>query len=1049
MHLFRFKSLVLLFLTAGLISQAIAGTTGKITGRVTDKRTAAGLPGANVMLPGTTLGAITDMEGYYTILHIPPGTYNINTSMVGYGKITVAEVRVLIDQTSRVNVELTEAALEGESVTVVAERRVVKEDVATSVSAVTSTEIQTLPMTTVNEIVGLQAGVEGGLVIRGGGAEEALFQMDGMTLRDPRTNQPITGVALSAVKEVSIERGGFNAEYGQVRSGLINVVTREGGSDSYSGSLTLKYAGAAAKNFGLSPFDPDSYFLRSYLDDAVAWTGTENGAWDYYTQAQYPQFDGWNVISERLLSDDNPANDLSPAAVQRLFRWQHRKKEITDQPDYNIDGGLGGPVPFIGKKLGNLRFFTSYRQQREMLLVPLTRDDYRDYDWSWQLTSDITPEMKLRLSGLLGKSLTIARNGADQAYSTQYVRSPADITSYTSQMNMAHLASLLFSDSYLSLADVSHSTLAAKLTHTISTTTFYETSLEHIRRGYDTRPTAARDTSAVYNIIPGYSVNEAPYGYSPFAGNGEGDGMFFGGHTSTARDASKVSSTTFKFDISSQLNRQNLVKSGVEFVYNDLNLDFGTESIAFPYRNRSIKQHNQPLRGAFYLQDKLETQGFILNAGLRLDYSNANADWIDLDPFAKSYFSSRYSESKEYQSQKAKSRLYLSPRLGISHPITVNSKLFFNYGHFTQLPTYEQLFLVSRGPANEVTSYGDPSLLFAKTISYELGFDYSLANTYLVQLAAFYHDISDQLSSTVFQSADRAVNYIAANNNSYEDIRGFEATLRKSTGAWLTGFMNYTYQVSTLGHFGKAYLYEDPSEQRAYDRETSSLYQERPIPSPYARASLTLAAPRTFGPRLFDHHLLGDLRLNVIGDWRAGWWSTWNPNKQPAISQNVQVVDWTNLRLRFSKTVDMGKREFTFFMDVENLLNTRRLNLNSFSGPLDYDAYFNSLHLPKSLAFDNMTGEDRVGDYRKDGVDFQPLEQTGSIEGFTDPRAGAIYYDLQTKKYMEFVDSAWKEVSKSRMDRIIADKAYIDMPNHDAFNFLNPRRIFFGLTLAF
>ena len=1049
MNFCRFRTLISLLFFIGLVSQGHAGTTGKISGRVTDKGSAAALPGVNIVLQGTSLGAITDVEGYYTILHIPPGTYTLSASMLGYAKTTVSEVRVLIDQTSRVHVELAETALEGESVTVVAERRVVKEDVATSVAAVSATEIQTLPMTSVNEIVGLQAGIESGLVIRGGGAEEALFRLDGRPLRDPRTNQPITGIALSAVKEISVERGGFNAEYGQVRSGLINIVTREGNTSAYNGMLTVKYAGAAAKNFGVSPYDPNSYFLRSYMDPEVCWSGTENGAWNYYTQAQYPQFDGWNVISERLFADDDPANDLTPTAAQRLFRFQHRKKEITDQPDYNNDVGFGGPVPFIGRSLGNLRFFTSYRMQREMLLIPLTRDDYRDYDWSWQLTSDIKPAMKLRLSGLSGKSFTIARNGTEQAYSTQYVRSGNDITSLTNQMNQAHLASLLFSDSYLSLADVSHATIGAKLTHTISTSTFYETSIEYLQRHYDTRPTGLRDTSPRFTILNDYKVDEAPFGFSPVAASGIGDGMFFGGHTSTARDASKVFSTTLKFDISSQLNRQNLIKSGIEFVYNDLDLNYGVESIAFPFANRYIRQHFKPLRGAFYVQDKLETQGFILNGGLRLDYSNANTDWIALDPFAKDYFSALYSGSKSYKSESAKTRLYVSPRLGISHPITVNSKLFFNYGHFTQLPTYEQLFLVSRGPSNEVTSFGDPSLLFAKTISYELGFDYSIVNAYLIQLAAFYHDIADQLSTTVYQSADRSVNYIAANNNSYEDIRGFEATLRKTTGAWWSGFVNYTYQVSTLGHFGEAYIYQDPSEQRAYNRETTSLYQERPIPSPYARASIVFTVPRQLGPELFGHHLLGDLRLNLIGDWRAGWWSTWNPKKRPAISQNVQVVDWYNFRLRLSKTVAFSKREFTLFVDVDNLLDTRRLNLNSFSGPLDYNAYFNSLHLPESIAYDNLAGKDRVGEYRKEGVKFQPIEQVGTIEGFTDPRPGAIYYDIAAKKYMEFVDAQWTTVDQGRMNRILEDKAYIDMPNHDAFNFLNPRRIFFGLTLAF
>ena len=79
-----------------------------------------------------------------------------------------------------------------------------------------------------------------------------LFQMDGVTLRDPRNNQPITGVALSAVQEVSVERGGFNAEYGQVRAGIVNVVTKEGASSAYHGNIIAKVSPPTQKYYDIS-----------------------------------------------------------------------------------------------------------------------------------------------------------------------------------------------------------------------------------------------------------------------------------------------------------------------------------------------------------------------------------------------------------------------------------------------------------------------------------------------------------------------------------------------------------------------------------------------------------------------------------------------------------------------------------------------------------------------------------------------------------------------------------------------------------------------------
>ena len=1037
-----------LFLSLVFVQLIMAGTTGKIAGRVIDKATGKPLMGANVFVVSTSMGAAADANGDYTILHVPPGVYSVRASVIGYTTVTVTQVQVRIDQTARVNFELAQEVVAGQTVTIVAERKPVKKDVSTSVASLSGNEVRELPLNTVKDVVGLQAGVEAGMVIRGGNADEALFQVDGITLRDPRTNQPMTGIALSAVKEVSVERGGFNAEYGQVRSGIVNVVTREGSKNRYSGTITLKYGPPAAKHFGISPFDPNSMLLRPYLDDAVCWTGTKSGGWDYYTQRQYKEFKGWNAVSKELLTNNDPTDDLSPAAAQRLFMWQHRKHEVTNQPDYDIDAGFGGPVPFVSKKLGNLRFFTSYRRERDMLLIPLTRDDYVDYNWSLQLTSDISRSIKLKGYALIGKSYNVAQNEAGLNYSTQYIRTPDQIVNQICNQAFARATdSRVFSNSYFSLADVSNRTISVKLTHMLNPSTFYETRIEYISRKYHTEPIALRDTTREHEIVPGYYADESPFGFSPYAEPGI-DGMMTGGHTSTARDYSKISSTTFKFDLTSQVDFHNLVKTGIEFVYNNLNLNYGNVKLMFPEGNVYVRMHKFPLRGAMYVQDKLETKGFVLNAGLRLDYSNANTEWVSLDPF-NSFFSSNYDSTQSYNSKKAKSYFSLSPRLGISHPITENSKLFFNYGHFKELPTYEQMFRISRGASGALRNIGDPDLTLAKTISYELGFDHSLYDTYLIQLAAFYHDITDQQAVTNYISADGTINYFKANNNSYEDVRGFEATFKKTTGRWWGGFINYTYQVSTLGHFGRAEIYQDPSEQSAYDRNTKNLYQERPIPQPYARMNLFFYTPSDFGPEFLGSHFLSDWRLNVIGDWRAGWWTTWNPNQDLAISQNLQVKDWYNFRLRLTKTFSFKKMSVSFFIDMDNVLNTKRLSLNSFYDVNDYLDYFNSLHLPKSTAYNNIVGNDRAGEYRKDGVPFQPIEQIGNVTTLTNPNPKVIYYENTTGKYMNYVNGDWLEVNSSRMKKILNDRAYIDMPNMTSFNFLNPRRIFLGLRVRF
>ncbi len=523
----------------------------------------------------------------------------------------------------------------------------------------------------------------------------------------------------------------------------------------------------------------------------------------------------------------------------------------------------------------------------------------------------------------------------------------------------------------------------------------------------------------------------------------------FGGHTSTARDASEVSSTTLKADLTSQVHQAHQFKTGLEFVYNELQLDYGTVNLVFPESNNYVKERHTPMRGAFYVQDKIETKGFIAHLGLRLDYNNPHKEWIAANPFDKLFYSSRYDPATDFTSKKAKSELTFSPRLTISHPITVSSKLFFNYGHFKQLPTYEQIFRLSRGAFKQVLNIGNPELAFAKTISYELGYDHALFEKYLLQVAAFYHDITDQQDMTTFISADGSIQYARANNNSYEDIRGFELGLRKSRGRWFNGFANYTFQVTTSGRFGRAQIWEDPSEQRRYDRRTSNLYQVRPRPQPYARANVTLSTPNDFGPEFLGTPLLGGWSANLLGDWRAGFNSTWNPNNIASINQNVKNKDFYNVVLRLTKSFGLGKAKLTFLADVNNLLNTKRLSLVGFYDFNDFQDYFNSLRLPASRAYNNIAGNDKVGDYRKEGVAYQPIVQVGLVSDIQNPNVNAIYYERTSGRYINYLNDTWSEVESGRLNKVLKDKAYIDMPNQASFNFLSPRDVFVGLRMSF
>ena len=131
-----------------------AGTKGKITGVVVDKATGEPLPGVNVIVEGTFLGASTDIDGVYFIVNVPPGTYNLEVSYVGYQPVKLQDVRIQADLTTRSDFELQQVAIElGEEILVIAQRPLIQKDLTASRTIMSYQEIQAIPFENVEDIV--------------------------------------------------------------------------------------------------------------------------------------------------------------------------------------------------------------------------------------------------------------------------------------------------------------------------------------------------------------------------------------------------------------------------------------------------------------------------------------------------------------------------------------------------------------------------------------------------------------------------------------------------------------------------------------------------------------------------------------------------------------------------------------------------------------------------------------------------------------------------------------------------------------------------------
>jgi outer membrane receptor protein involved in Fe transport len=224
------------FILLFIAHSVIAGTTGKLVGMVLDNSTSEVLPGVNIIIDNTVLGAATDLDGSFLILGIPPGTYTVRAMMIGYVDMVQNGVVVNVDKTTRLEFRLSQTSLElGETIVVTAERPLVKRDLTSTESSVGREAIESLPVDNFQDVVNLQAGVVDGH-FRGGRSGEVAYLVNGIPINDVYSGDIAVEIENNSIQELNVISGTFNAEYGQAMSGVVNIVTKEG-SSVYTGSV--------------------------------------------------------------------------------------------------------------------------------------------------------------------------------------------------------------------------------------------------------------------------------------------------------------------------------------------------------------------------------------------------------------------------------------------------------------------------------------------------------------------------------------------------------------------------------------------------------------------------------------------------------------------------------------------------------------------------------------------------------------------------------------------------------------------------------------------
>lgn len=949
------------FLLLFLQQTAIAGTTGKIAGVIIDSGSNEPLPGTNVVIVGTNMGASTDAEGRYFILNVPPGEYSVRATMMGYAPLVQQGVAVNVDRTTTLDFSLSQAVLEvGQDIVVTATRPLVEKDVASSQIITTTKSAEDLPVADIMDAVSLEPGIEVNtqnleITIRGGGNDEIRFQVDGFE-RSDKLNDKIYSVTNSAaVSEIQVLTGGFNAEYGNIRSGLFNVVTKEGGQ-RFSGSIDYRMGPAHKKHFGPDAYGTDQYDYKTYagpnsFDPIVDVEGNT-------------VFVGWKAIAEtQNKANFMGKNDWTPQELQEVWKWRHRPIPYHDNPDHYIDAGFGGPLPGL-KDAG---FFLGYKHTTEYPILPSISENNRNNTFEGKIHFKPLKPIKLVLSGLYGKTETSAEGESwgdqvDFDYGYDVVGSALGRDKY-----------------YLAADDILNAwtkQLGAKLVHTLSPSTFYEVRYNYFSTETEAGPSRPRSNKPV-KTIAGVQFDETPAGWVSEANSITdltGTYDFFGGGRVT--DTSFVKTHMINFDLTSQINNQHLVKLGFEYGTDHVvrNNKVAGAIILAPDNGHFLRYDEKPFHIAGYIQDKIEYGGMIANIGLRVEHYDANGYIYAPDNLYSTLWArggtEGYKSPDELPKEPSKAHTYLAPRIAFSHPVRENTKFFFNYGVYYSEPTNRDRYgLFSESwdfgnPQGDIRFVGYANLEAPRTAAYEVGFEQSVGDAWLIRSYFYSKDNTEQIGGISVSGLDGsqaigdfrnyegvgkgAASYRTRRNNNWEDIRGIELKITKMRGRYFTGWLNMDYLISTSGNYGLQQYQQDPlAAYYAY-----SAVKLQPQTTPSFIANLDFHTPSDWSP------LTRDWRLSIIQRWAEGTKVIYNPTGLP--TREVRTIYYwkssytTTLRLNKAIAV-MDNLRLRLYMDINNLFNYKKLN-TSVLNSAELDLYYTQF-VDKENGFGKKIGE--------------------------------------------------------------------------------------------
>jgi outer membrane receptor protein involved in Fe transport len=945
--MYRFAAILIGLLL--ITSMVFGGTTGKLAGKVINTETGKPLAGANVFVEGTRLGAATDLDGEYYIINIPAGRYSVTASSLGYQSVTVRNILITADFTTSYDFELSSKVLEaGKEVVIVAERPLVETDRTSSVKVATAEEIQNLPVRGYRDVVALQTGVtefevypgdvrqsddrsqSGRLQIRGGRSNEVGYWVDGFSQTDPQTGFSTTAINNTAIQEVVLMTGGFSAEYGRIMSGAVNVITKSGGG-KYSGSLeavtdniinnnvhSTDYNVYAASLGG--PIVPGNDRYTFYLSGERRWDGDRSPRWDTRDM---------NRLYLDLIGSTDEATYRLPG--NSLSGWTYQGK---------LKFKLSDAVTFDAGAIGS-------------------QDDWQEFTQWYIFNIEHTARYLDRNNSFYGKlTHTLSKNtfytAAINYYESERKRGDGklfdDLMAYARESNPSYdPMTLFYNGPGNGNADSTYTDSTG--THTIYREHVYDDYLHRKSSYWGFKTDVTHQLTSHHQFKAGFDIERHTLRYW--------------------RHLFPVN--LFMLDRPYTDTNHNGINDNVEQAY--LEVDHYGYAFDDPEQNQDsgLDGAKHPITMAVFLQDKMEFEGLVINAGVRYDYLNVDTKRLRSESYPLDPFHTGLSSTLDPQDlEPAEIQQRVSPRLGVGFPVSDKTVMHFSYGKFFQQPNLDDLYVSYQYLEHKIQTggyfypFGNPNLKPETTTAYEVGFTQQIASNVRFDVTAYYKDVRDLVEVKTIPSFPN--NFSSYRNTDFGTVKGvdFDVTMRRTRNFSANVAYGLMWAIGTgsasVTQRNIAWTADDPPKM------TSPLDFDQ-------RHKITLNLDYRLnhgeGPIMGTVHPLENAGINLVFSAGSGLPYTpetpWNEVTLAAYSPtpdgpiNSRYGPWTwRMDFKANKTFYLNRVGIDVYLWVLNLFNTQNwLDVYASSGmagntrwlsTADGQAFLQSPNYPENVA---------------------------------------------------------------------------------------------------